>query len=100
MKVVFQAFIGSIILHVFYFVSTMIVGSIKTSQYKPGIENAWGQAETLQNEVVFGKFIFPSVYLLLLYFPIKKSLRRDSSINMKSQQRFLSIVYTQKEDIR
>ncbi|MCO0599674.1 hypothetical protein ACFTQL_06070 [Peribacillus butanolivorans] len=66
MKVVFQAFIGSIILHVFYFVSTMIVGSIKTSQYKPGIENAWGQAETLQNEVVFGKVISPSVYLLSL----------------------------------
>ncbi|MFB7638634.1 hypothetical protein [Peribacillus butanolivorans] len=66
MKVVFQAFIGSIILHVFYFVSTMIVGSIKTSQYKPGIENAWGQAETLQNEVVFGKVISLSVYLLSL----------------------------------
>ncbi|MFE4354202.1 hypothetical protein ACFVSS_24655 [Peribacillus butanolivorans] len=66
MKVVFQAFIGSIILHVFYFVSTMIVGSIKTSQYKPGIENAWGQAETLQNEVVFGKVISPFVYLVSL----------------------------------
>ncbi|MED3688422.1 hypothetical protein P4534_06250 [Peribacillus butanolivorans] len=66
MKVVFQAFIGSIILHVFYFVSTMIVGSIKTSQHKPGIENAWGQVETLQNEVVFGKVISSSVYLLSL----------------------------------
>ncbi|MFD6438454.1 hypothetical protein ACFWDG_01255 [Peribacillus sp. NPDC060186] len=66
MKLVFQAFIGSIILHVFYFVSTMIVGSIKTIKYKPGIENAWDQARTLQHEVEFGKFISPSVYLLSL----------------------------------
>lgn len=39
-----------------------MVGSIKTSRYKPDIVNAWEQAGALQSEIVFGKVISPSLY--------------------------------------
>ncbi|WP_141994495.1 hypothetical protein [Bacillus sp. B4EP4a] len=64
MRIVIQAFMGSIIIHALYFGSTIMVGSIKTSRYKPDIENAWEQAGALQNETVFGKVISPSLYSL------------------------------------
>ena len=64
MRIVIQAFMGSIIVHALYFGSAIMVGSIKTSRYKPDIENAWEQAGALQNETVFGKVISPSLYSL------------------------------------
>lgn len=51
MKVVLQAIIGSISIHIIYVVVMMLVGYIKTKNYKPGIENAWGKVENLQNQV-------------------------------------------------
>ncbi|MFS0639227.1 hypothetical protein AB1K84_25470 [Mesobacillus foraminis] len=64
MKVVFQAFIGSIAIHIIYIVGMMLVGYIKTRNYKPDIANAWDKVETLQSEVVFGKVNYPFLYLL------------------------------------
>ncbi|MED3987073.1 hypothetical protein P4646_23900 [Peribacillus simplex] len=51
MKVVLQAIIGSISIHVIYVVVMMLVGYIKTKNYKPDVESAWDNVETLQNEV-------------------------------------------------
>ncbi|CAN7673104.1 hypothetical protein LJR015_002876 [Peribacillus frigoritolerans] len=51
MKVVLQAIIGSISIHIIYVVVMMLVGYIKN--YKPDFENAWGKVGNLQNEVEF-----------------------------------------------
>ncbi|MFJ7941946.1 hypothetical protein ACIQYG_26345 [Peribacillus sp. NPDC096622] len=53
MKVILQAMIGSISIHAIYVVVMMLVGYIKTKNYKPDIENAWGMVENLQNDVEF-----------------------------------------------
>ncbi|QUW23085.1 hypothetical protein JSQ81_05825 [Sporosarcina sp. Marseille-Q4063] len=44
MRLVLQAFIGSIVIHVVYFVGMMLVGYIKTRNYKPEIINQILQA--------------------------------------------------------
>jgi hypothetical protein len=62
MKVIFQAFIGSIVIHIIYIISMMLVSYIKTRNYKPDIASAWDKVETLQNEVVFGKVSSPYLY--------------------------------------
>jgi hypothetical protein len=59
MKVVLQAIIGSIAIHVIYIVGMMLVGYIKTKNYIPDIADTWDKVEILQNEVVFGKVISP-----------------------------------------
>ena len=64
MKTVIQAIISSIVIHVTYMVAVMVVGYIKTRNYKPDIEGAWEKVEILQNEVAFGKSSSPFLYLL------------------------------------
>ncbi|MDP1419646.1 hypothetical protein Q8G35_14790 [Peribacillus simplex] len=64
MKVVLQAIIGSISIHVIYVVVMMLVGYIKTKNYKPDIESAWDTVATLQNEVEFGSVTPPYFYVL------------------------------------
>ncbi|CAH0247462.1 hypothetical protein SRABI96_03090 [Peribacillus sp. Bi96] len=64
MKVVIQAFIGSIIIHALYMGSAILVGAVKTTLYKPDVVNAWEQVGALQNETAFGKVMSPSVYSL------------------------------------
>ncbi|MFE5430817.1 hypothetical protein [Peribacillus simplex] len=62
MKVVLQAIIGSISIHVIYVVVVILVGYIKTKNYKPDIENAWDKVETLQNEVEIVSVASPHFY--------------------------------------
>lgn len=50
MKIIIQAFIGSIIIHIIYIVGMMLDGYIKTRNYKPDISSAWEKVETLQSE--------------------------------------------------
>jgi hypothetical protein len=64
MKEILQALIGSVVLHIIYFVSMMFVSYIKTIKYKPDLANAWDNVETLQSEVVFGKVGSPFLYLI------------------------------------
>jgi quinol-cytochrome oxidoreductase complex cytochrome b subunit len=54
MKLFIQAAIGSIAIHVLYFVSILIIGYIKTLNYTPDIEGSWNSVDPLQNEVAFG----------------------------------------------
>jgi hypothetical protein len=63
MKVLFQAVIGSIVIHIIYIVGMMLVSYIKTRNYKPDIASAWDKVETFQSEVVFGKVNSPFLYL-------------------------------------
>ena len=63
-KTVIQAFISSVVIHLVYIVGQMLVGYIKTRNYKPDVAYAWDKRETLQNEVVFGKVNSPYLYLL------------------------------------
>ncbi|NHM34036.1 hypothetical protein [Neobacillus terrae] len=59
MKLMIQAFIASVIIHLIYFVCTVGLGFIKTKFYKPNIYSKWEKIEHLQNEVAFGMAISP-----------------------------------------
>ena len=63
MMLFLQAFIGSIVIHVVYFFVMMLVGYIKTRNYKPDFASAWDNVETLQTEVVFSKVNSHFLYL-------------------------------------
>lgn len=63
MKVIFQAIIGSIAIHIVYLVGMMLVSFIRTRNYKPDFTSAWDNVETLQSEVVFSKDNSPFLYL-------------------------------------
>jgi len=63
-KTVLQAVMSSVIIHLVYIVGQMVVGYIKTRNYKLDIVSARDKGETLQNDVVFGKAISPFIYLL------------------------------------
>lgn len=54
MKLFMQAAVGSIAIHVIYFLGIFLVGYIKTMNYMPNIEASWKSVDTLQNEVAFG----------------------------------------------
>lgn len=65
MRVVLQAIIGSILIHVIYIVGMMLVGYIKTKNYKPDISSVWDRVDTLEKEVVIvGKVTPPYFYVL------------------------------------
>jgi hypothetical protein len=66
MKVVLQAFICSIAIHIVYLVGMMLVSFFKTRNYKPDLANAWDNVETLQSEVVFGNVNSPLIYLFTI----------------------------------
>ncbi|MBA9028842.1 hypothetical protein [Peribacillus huizhouensis] len=63
MKIILQAFIGSVIIHLVYIVCTMVVGYVKTKYYKPDIASKWDKVDYLQNEVAFGMVISPLFYV-------------------------------------
>ncbi|NKE07777.1 hypothetical protein [Mesobacillus selenatarsenatis] len=63
MKLFFQAAIGSISIHVIYFVSILVIGYIKTVNYTPEIEGSWNRVDSLQNEVAFGMTSSPFFFL-------------------------------------
>ncbi|MEI5909647.1 hypothetical protein WAK64_21865 [Bacillus spongiae] len=64
MKVILSAVLGSVVIHILYFISTMIIGYIKTKKYTPDMESSWGKVDTLQNKVEFGSTISPILYFV------------------------------------
>jgi hypothetical protein len=46
MKVILQALIGLVVIHIIYFVCMMFVSYLKTINYKPDIANTWDNVET------------------------------------------------------
>ncbi len=63
MRLVLQAFIGSIAIHIVYLIGMMLDSYIKTRNYKPDMTSGWDSVEKLQSEVVFGIANFPILYL-------------------------------------
>lgn len=63
LKTIIQSLVISFVIHLFYIVGTVLVGYIKTRNYKPYIGNEWGNIETLQNEVAFGMVGSPLFFL-------------------------------------
>ncbi|WP_226678185.1 hypothetical protein [Mesobacillus jeotgali] len=63
MKLFIQAAIGSIAIHVIYFVGILLIGYIKTMNYTPDIEDSWESVDTLQNGVAFGMTGSPFFFL-------------------------------------
>jgi quinol-cytochrome oxidoreductase complex cytochrome b subunit len=63
MKLFMQAAMGSIAIHVIYFVGILLIGYIKTMNYTPDIEGTWESVGTLQNKVAFGMTGSPFFFL-------------------------------------
>lgn len=66
MKIVLQACISSVIIHLVYISCTLGFGYIKTKYYKPTIQSEWESLDFLQNEVAVGIHISPFIYALSL----------------------------------
>ena len=54
MKIVIQALIASVVIHLVYVIYTIGIGFIQTMLYKPDISRQWEEVNYLQNEVAFG----------------------------------------------
>lgn len=72
MKLFIQAAIGSIAIHVIYFLGIVLIGYIKTINYTPDIEGSLESVDTLQNEVAFGvtgsPFFFIFTFIGMTFF--------------------------------
>ncbi|MCM3757152.1 hypothetical protein M3197_06575 [Sporosarcina aquimarina] len=66
MKIIFQAIVASLVIHVIYIVGMLSSGFIKTLIYKPDIETAWKKIDIIQSEVAFGVTFSP--YIIVLSF--------------------------------
>ena len=81
MKLALQAFRVSIAIHIVYFVGMMLVGYIKTRNYKPDFTSNWDNVANLQSEVVFGMAHSPFLYLItfvgvaVIYLLYKKTFK-------------------------
>jgi hypothetical protein len=64
MKITIQAILCSFVIHIVYFISTMIIGYIKTKRYVPDIEAAWNNVEQLPNRVSIESTNSPALYFL------------------------------------
>lgn len=62
MSTLVQAIIGSVIIHLTYFLVTLVIGYIKTKRYVPDIDSAWDRVNKLPNEVEFGRTVSPVFY--------------------------------------
>ncbi|WP_411334581.1 hypothetical protein ACK1LH_04225 [Metabacillus indicus] len=84
MSTIIQAIIGSVIVHLIYFLITFVIGYIKTKRYVPDIDSAWESVNELANEVEFGRTVSPvfvlgsfvgvSVICGLIIFVLKQAL--------------------------
>lgn len=63
MKLFLQATSVSFIIHLLYLAGGMLVGYIKTKNYEPDVEGAWGQVDMLQTQVAFGYTGSPFMFL-------------------------------------
>jgi hypothetical protein len=70
MKVVFQSFIASIIIHLTYLAGTLLFGFIKTKIYKPSIVSSYENVNLLQSEISFGGGGYISPILLITFFGV------------------------------
>ncbi|TDL76148.1 hypothetical protein [Peribacillus frigoritolerans] len=63
LNTIVQAIIGSVILHLIYYIITFTIGYIKTKRYIPDIGRAWENANNLPNEVEFERKASPAIFI-------------------------------------
>ncbi|MFK2826893.1 hypothetical protein QYG89_14655 [Bacillus sp. B190/17] len=68
MKIMIQALAGSFFIHIVYFLSSFIIGYIKTIFYQPDISGTYNTVETLQNEVAFGGVVIHPFLFISSFF--------------------------------
>lgn len=66
LKTIIQSLVFSFVIHLLYIVGTVVLGYIKTRNYKPDIGDEWKNIETLQDEVAFGMVGSP-LFLLFTF---------------------------------
>lgn len=66
MKLVIQAFIASVIIHIVYIICMIGIGYIKTKFYKPNLLGEWENVDYLKSEVAFGMAISPFFFVFSL----------------------------------
>lgn len=64
LKTTIKALLISLIVHVIYFVSLMVVGYIKTINFVPSITEEYDHVAIWQQKTSFGMMISPNIYLL------------------------------------
>ncbi|WP_010095132.1 hypothetical protein [Ornithinibacillus scapharcae] len=69
MKTVLQASICSIVIHLIYTLTILIIDYIKTKNFTPDISNAYENLEMLQSEVAFGQIVSP-VFSIITFIAI------------------------------
>lgn len=62
MKLLWQAAVGAMLIHILYWMTTFLIGYVKTMMYQPNIEALFGNEQVLQTEVAFGYAISPLWY--------------------------------------
>lgn len=63
-NIIILAMIGSVIVHLLYFIISMALGMIRTKRYVPDIDRAWEQVNELPSEVEFGRTFSPAAYIV------------------------------------
>ena len=69
MKMVIQALIASVVIHLVYLFCTIGIGFIQTKLYMPDISGQWEGIDYLQNEVAFGMIGSP-IFLVFTFIGI------------------------------
>ena len=59
MKMIIQALLASLLIHVVYIISMISIGYFQTKAYVPGNAIAFHKVDMLQNEVAFGVVVSP-----------------------------------------
>ncbi|GAF63418.1 hypothetical protein BTS2_0309 [Bacillus sp. TS-2] len=63
MKIIFQAVLGSLFIHVAYFVIFFLISYIKTSSHMPEIAEQYTSIDYLQTQVTFGVIYSPGYFV-------------------------------------
>ena len=64
MKLIVQSLVISFVIHCFYILGALVVGYLKTRNYRPDIEGEWKTVEILQQKTAFGAAVSPLVLVI------------------------------------
>lgn len=62
MKLLWQAAVGAMLVHMLYWATAFLIGYVKTMMYQPNIEALFGNEQVVQAEVSFGYTLSPLWY--------------------------------------
>ncbi len=64
MRIMLQSLVGSIVIHIVFFITTIGIGFLKTKAYEPEILGDVDDVTLLENEVAFGVAVSPVSYIV------------------------------------